>query len=90
VNVVEDSEIYNFPITHFVHFSSIFERKMSSRSPRLKRVRATPRRAAMLRAHSAPRLHTDRLGVRAAAHPEVSVRRLRLRLPQADPRPVTS
>jgi hypothetical protein len=41
VKVVGDSEIYNFPIHHFVHFSSTFERKMCPKSPRLKQVRAS-------------------------------------------------
>jgi hypothetical protein len=58
VKVVEDSEIYNFPILHLVHFSSIFERKMSSKSPRLKhsRARARQRRAAPPRRPCRPRL----------------------------------
>jgi hypothetical protein len=58
VKVVEDSEICNFPILHLVHFSSIFERKMSSKSPRLKhsRARARQRRAAPPRRPCRPHL----------------------------------
>jgi hypothetical protein len=55
VKVVGDSDIYNFPVHLVLHFSSIFERKMSSKSPRLKWVRAAPRRIATSHARSAPR-----------------------------------
>jgi hypothetical protein len=48
VKVVEGSEIYNFPIHHFVHFYSKFLRKMQSN-------RGTPSSLARARAEPRPR-----------------------------------
>jgi hypothetical protein len=85
VKVVEGSEIYNFPILHLVHFSSIFERKMSSKSPRLKHSRARARRAPAPRcaaSESVPpapfRGRTPSPGPRAPRH-------LGVRVPRASP-----
>jgi hypothetical protein len=76
VKVVGDSEIYNFPIHHFVHFSSIFERKTCLKSPRLKQIRAShaaPRRRVPARCRArAPRPGTGRLGVRASRGPHAT------------------
>jgi hypothetical protein len=71
VKVVEDSEIYNFPIHHFVYFYSKFWSFACSNSGSAKRVRASRRGAATSRpcAHVAsasapaprrPRPHADR------------------------------
>jgi hypothetical protein len=54
VKVVEGSEIYNFPIHHFVHFYSNFLRKTHSKRGTSTRSRAGRRRAATPRAGARP------------------------------------
>jgi hypothetical protein len=55
VKVVEGSEIYNFPIHHFVHFYSKFWSFACSNGGSATRVRASRRRAVTSRAHAPPR-----------------------------------
>jgi hypothetical protein len=73
-----------------VHFSSIFDRKMCSKKPKLKGVRASraaPCRAVLRAATSRARLRAGRLGVRTAAPSEARTPSKLAHSPQAVPRP---
>jgi hypothetical protein len=84
VKVVEGSEIYNFPIHHFVHFYSKFLRKTRSHigtPPRFAPRRAAPARAPCCLGVRAP-ARAPRVGaLPEAAFPEVT------HLPEATTRP---
>jgi hypothetical protein len=69
VKVVEGSEIYNFPIYHFVHFYSNFFGKNVVKRWHTNTSRAAPRRAAPRR--TAPSRAPDLLDVRAPHFPRL-------------------
>jgi hypothetical protein len=77
VKVVEGSEIYNFPIHHFVHFYSTFGSfTCSNRDTCTQLDQSTPRHATPRRRQRWPRRTTAHrcLGTRASRLPEVAAR----------------